>query len=228
MSQASYAKVEAKLQAERATLAGFDNELKDLEKVIKAKKQSISDADLELKKIEHDIQSLGKERTAAANHAQGLEKQFDWILDEQEYVHISSPRRLPQLTDMLLQAIRQTWGSIRLCHSEHEPVERQGQGARGEIKRHEEEDQPKVGAHDRQVAHHSAKQALICTDCLCSFSVEKQESELKKMLAQVMKDKEKIEQTIEELDRYKRDALEKTWSKVNGQVNPLGIGCRSG
>lgn len=47
-------------------------------------------------------------------------------------------------------------------------------------------------------------------------SVEKKEASLKKMLATVLKDKEKIEQTIEELDRYKRDALEKTWTKVNG------------
>lgn len=31
-----------------------------------------------------------------------------------------------------------------------------------------------------------------------------------------MKDKEKIEETIEELDRYKRDALQKTWETVNG------------
>jgi structural maintenance of chromosome 2 len=46
--------------------------------------------------------------------------------------------------------------------------------------------------------------------------VEKREASLKKMLAQVLKDKEKIEATIEELDRYKRDALEKTWEKVNG------------
>ena len=40
------------------------------------------------------------------------------------------------------------------------------------------------------------------------------------MLGQVRKDKEKIEATIEELDRYKRDALEKTWSKVNGYALP--------
>lgn len=52
--------------------------------MVKTKKQEVSDADLELKKIEHDVQTLGKERTAATNHAQGLEKQFDWILDEQE------------------------------------------------------------------------------------------------------------------------------------------------
>jgi structural maintenance of chromosome 2 len=45
--------------------------------------------------------------------------------------------------------------------------------------------------------------------------VEKKEVSLKKMLATVLKDKEKIEDTIEELDRYKRDALQKTWEKVN-------------
>lgn len=38
------------------------------------------------------------------------------------------------------------------------------------------------------------------------------------MLATVLKDKEKIENTIEELDRYKRDALQKTWEKVDGCV----------
>lgn len=47
-------------------------------------------------------------------------------------------------------------------------------------------------------------------------SVEKKEVALKKMLSTVLKDKEKIEETIEELDRYKRDALQKTWEKVNG------------
>ena len=49
-----------------------------------------------------------------------------------------------------------------------------------------------------------------------NFSVEKRETSLTKMLATVLKDKEKIEETIEELDRYKRDALQKTWEKVNG------------
>ncbi|KAH9917715.1 condensin complex subunit SMC2 [Fomitopsis serialis] len=52
-------------------------------------------------------------------------------------------------------------------------------------------------------------------------TVEKKEAALKKMLGTVLKDKEKIEQTIEELDRYKRDALEKTWSKVNGDFGGI-------
>lgn len=46
--------------------------------------------------------------------------------------------------------------------------------------------------------------------------MEKKEASLKKMLSTVLKDKVKIEDTIAELDRYKRDALQKTWEKVNG------------
>ena len=47
---------------------------------------------------------------------------------------------------------------------------------------------------------------------------EKQEASAKSMLGQVLKDKEKIEETIKELDRCKREALEKTWGVVNGYV----------
>jgi hypothetical protein len=44
------------------------------------------------------------------------------------------------------------------------------------------------------------------------------------MLSTVMKDKEKIEDTIAELDRYKREALESTWKKVDGCVSPHSYG----
>lgn len=57
--------------------------------------------------------------------------------------------------------------------------------------------------------------------------MEKKEAEVKKMLATVLKDKEKIEATIEELDRYKRDALEKTWEKVDGCAWDYSLGSTS-
>lgn len=50
--------------------------------------------------------------------------------------------------------------------------------------------------------------------------MEKQETALKRKLATVLKDREKIEETIEELDRYKRESLENTWSKVTRYVAP--------
>lgn len=65
-------------------MSRFDNELKELERVIKEKKQATSDADLQLKKLEHDLQALAKEKTAATNFITNLEKQYDWIAEEHE------------------------------------------------------------------------------------------------------------------------------------------------
>ena len=46
-------------------------------------------------------------------------------------------------------------------------------------------------------------------------SVEKKEAGLKQMMRTVIKDKRKIEETIVTLDEYKKEALYKTWLKVN-------------
>jgi len=52
-------------------------------------------------------------------------------------------------------------------------------------------------------------------------SVEKKESNLKRNMATVIKDKKKIEETIVKLDRYKKEALQKTWTKVNGDFGHI-------
>ncbi|CAG8530149.1 10347_t:CDS:10 [Diversispora eburnea] len=52
-------------------------------------------------------------------------------------------------------------------------------------------------------------------------SVEKKEVSLKQMLATVQKDKKKIEDTIVSLDDYKKDALERTWKKVDGDFGAI-------
>lgn len=52
-------------------------------------------------------------------------------------------------------------------------------------------------------------------------SVEKKETSLKNMMKTVIRDKRKIEETIISLEEYKKEALEKTWSKVSedfGQI----------
>ncbi|KAL2059513.1 hypothetical protein ABVK25_000806 [Lepraria finkii] len=46
-------------------------------------------------------------------------------------------------------------------------------------------------------------------------SVEKKEASLKNMMKTVIRDKRKIEETIVSLDEYKKEALHKTWTKVN-------------
>jgi structural maintenance of chromosome 2 len=52
-------------------------------------------------------------------------------------------------------------------------------------------------------------------------NVEKKEAALKNMMRTVIRDKRKIEETIVSLDEYKKDALHKTWEKVNGDFGQI-------
>ncbi|BGP36911.1 Structural maintenance of chromosomes protein 2 [Rhodotorula kratochvilovae] len=52
-------------------------------------------------------------------------------------------------------------------------------------------------------------------------SVEKKERDLLAMHKQVLKDKVKIEETVAVLDEHKRETLEKTWEKVNGEFGNI-------
>ena len=63
-------------------MSAFDDELRSLSSTIKEKKAAIADAELQLKKIEHDVGVLAKEKVAAANFISGLEKTYEWIADE--------------------------------------------------------------------------------------------------------------------------------------------------
>lgn len=75
-----------KLREERATLTRFDDEINELEEVIKQKDQAASDIELSIKKAEHDMQSLQKNKTAAVNAITTLEKAYDWIAEEKKSV----------------------------------------------------------------------------------------------------------------------------------------------
>jgi structural maintenance of chromosome 2 len=52
-------------------------------------------------------------------------------------------------------------------------------------------------------------------------SVEKKEIALKNMMKTVIRDKRKIEETISSLDEYKKEALQKTWQKVNADFGSI-------
>jgi structural maintenance of chromosome 2 len=56
------------------TLTRYDTELRDPNEAIKAKKQAAADAEVTIKKLEHDIQSLAKEKASHATAVTNLEK----------------------------------------------------------------------------------------------------------------------------------------------------------
>ena len=84
--KASHDEVETKLKKERADLTRFDEELQDLDQVIKEKRQAVADAQLKIKEAEHSITTLQKERSAAVNAVAALEKGNPWIESEKQCV----------------------------------------------------------------------------------------------------------------------------------------------
>jgi structural maintenance of chromosome 2 len=70
------------LQEERATLTRFDTELRELDEVIEAKKQAASDAEVSIKRLEHNVQALAEEKASDVTAATNLEWQYEWIVEE--------------------------------------------------------------------------------------------------------------------------------------------------
>jgi structural maintenance of chromosome 2 len=60
-------------------LTRYDTELHDPDKAIKVKKQVAADVEVMIKKLEHDIQSLMKEKASHTTTVMNLEKQYKWI-----------------------------------------------------------------------------------------------------------------------------------------------------
>ncbi|KZT34133.1 condensin complex subunit SMC2 [Sistotremastrum suecicum HHB10207 ss-3] len=180
--EAKHQKAEQKLQEERATLTRFDTEIDELEQVIKEKQQASSDAELSIKKIDHEIQSLQKDRTTSVNAVATLEKAYEWIAEEKK--NFGKPG-----------------GRFDFDNSNM-----------GEIR-----DKCKLLEQQQKGMKKSINQGVLST----LQTVEKRETELKKNLSIVLADKEKIVETIAELDRYKRDALMKTWEKVSSDFGDI-------
>ena len=82
--QAEHGEAERRLQEERATLTRFDTELRELDEVIKAKKQAASDAEVTIKKLDHDLRALVKEKAGHVTVATNCEKQYEWIAEKSQ------------------------------------------------------------------------------------------------------------------------------------------------
>ncbi|KAI9877287.1 MAG: Structural maintenance of chromosomes protein 2 [Pleopsidium flavum] len=178
----AYDIAQAHLDDERAKLSGFDEELRALEDASRSKASRITEEGLEMQKLGHQIEKFHKEQQAAAQTVSSMEKEHDWIAEEQD-----SFGRANTPYDFKGQNIAE-------CKSTHRNLTERFQGMKKKIN-------PKV---------------MNMID-----NVEKKEVALKNMMKTVIKDKRKIEETISSLDEYKKEALHKTWTKVNGDFGQI-------
>jgi structural maintenance of chromosome 2 len=75
---------QAELDDERAKLNIFDDELRALEEATRSKNARITEEGLEMQKLSHQIEKVQKEQQAAMHSVTQLEKEHEWITDEQD------------------------------------------------------------------------------------------------------------------------------------------------
>jgi structural maintenance of chromosome 2 len=78
----------AMLDEERAKLSHYDDELKELDGAIRGQKQSMADLELDLKKLDHDVETLAREQERAQAMVAELEKIHEWVATEKRQVSV--------------------------------------------------------------------------------------------------------------------------------------------
>lgn len=168
------------MERERARITDFDDELKSLDSILRAKNATCSEGALTLQKLRHEVEKYNKEEQTSLASVTQLEQEYEWIADVKE----DFGKRGTQY-DFHGQNMSELKGSLRQLSERFQSMKRKVN--------------PKVmGMID---------------------SVEKKETALKNMVRTVIKDKAKIEETIVSLDEYKKEALHRTWQKVNGYAS---------
>ncbi|KAK3704778.1 Structural maintenance of chromosomes protein 2 [Vermiconidia calcicola] len=82
-TKSQHDEAQAALDDERQKLTGFDEEIADLERASKRKAQQIADEKLEGQKLGHEIDNFAKAQQTAQQALTTLEKEHDWIHEEQ-------------------------------------------------------------------------------------------------------------------------------------------------
>ncbi|RIB07698.1 nuclear condensin complex subunit Smc2 [Gigaspora rosea] len=173
---------QSELDNERNILSAFDEEIKELQAAIKTKTAQMTEVQLEISRINHELERFLKEKQTAQQAILQMEQNYDWIIQQKH--HFGKPNTA---YDFINNNPNECKKMLRQLEEKHNNMRK------------------KINA-----------KVMNMID-----SVEKKEASLNQMLATVLKDKKKIEDTIVSLDDYKKDALQKTWEKVNADFGAI-------
>ncbi|KIY44458.1 condensin complex subunit SMC2 [Fistulina hepatica ATCC 64428] len=202
-------KQEGAIEEERSNIDKLGKELHDLNSKVRAKEAEQAAADLKLKEERANLTKYDDRIHAIEQSITGIKKD---ITDNHTALE-QNPRDIAQLKKERVAA-RNMMTQLERQH-EWIPDLRDTFGKEGG-----EFDFSNIGqVIDRATRLEEQKKGMkrkgdpkVMT---MLETVEKRETECKKNLRTVLSDKEKIEETIEQLDQHKREALQTTWTKVN-------------
>ena len=75
------------LEKEKEMLSAFDEEIAELQMAVKTKTAQIAEAQLEMSKINHEIEKLQRDKELAQQAVLRMENEHDWILNQKQYVY---------------------------------------------------------------------------------------------------------------------------------------------
>lgn len=206
---------------------------------LSAAQESLQDANVNLKTATEEMSSLEKEWTTvksthdlAQAHLEDERKKLSTFDAETAELETASRQKSAQITEEALEAQKlvhqidnfskqqhSARGALSAMEGEHEWIADEADafgraGSAYDFSNHNMSECKKNlgGVTER---FQGMKKKINPKVMNMIDSVEKKEVSLKNMMRTVIKDKKKIEETIESLDHYKKEKLYKTWEKVN-------------
>ncbi|KAK4165892.1 putative structural maintenance of chromosomes protein 2 [Cladorrhinum sp. PSN259] len=243
--RASVTKMAASNKALQKELQNAQLDSEQVSAELAAAREQLQEIDLAIKAHQEELESLAKQQTTAQETLETAQAQLD---EEREKLHVFDDelRALEQATrsktariteeGLELQKLghqiekfgkEQAAASQALARleSEHEwiPDAKEQFGRSGTPYDFKGQNIAECKATEKNLRERSQglKKKINPKVMNMIDSVEKKELSLKHMMKTVIRDKRKIEETIESLDDYKKKALHETWSKVNGDFGQI-------
>lgn len=151
----------------------MEDEISELELLLKNKNHLLSTSEVDLQKITNDLHKY-------KNNTFGIDQAIENLINENDWLEDTS----------MVNSILTQNKNINL-------------------------DQYKKRGSDLAESFQSLRRKVNPEVMSMIESVEKKETALKTMIKTIEKDKQKIQETIEKLNEYKRETLIKTWEKVS-------------
>lgn len=79
-------KAQENLEQERQLISAVNEELKELERLHKQKSSEVTDHNLEIQKLEHEMDRQNREHQHSRDMVASLEEEHEWIADQKQYV----------------------------------------------------------------------------------------------------------------------------------------------
>lgn len=219
-------------------IEGADREIQEAEAALEQSRKSGQTSRDALAQMEQDLRQLQEEADSVEAQLKKEKAALTAFDEESQSLQTVMKRKKQEVADVSLEVkqlkhnldkVEQECSalekSVKAIESQHEwIIEEQSQfGQPGSAYDFRKHNMPEIRRQCKKLEeqHNGLKKKINPKVLNMIDSVEKKEKELSTMLSTVLGDKSKIEETIQELDRYKRDALQTTWKKVNGDFGDI-------